>query len=256
MLNKIKSTWRTIKRYDPAEIIKRRYGLSGWKAELVDWIVGFGVAALLYFVILPMILNAYPPAVIVQSCSMKGTLNVGDIVVLHGASFDEIHAPLVVLNTTFDYSILPNNITQETKTLVFPDGQTLPVEKTGDIIVYNSKTSGIQIIHRVIAKVKAKDGNFYITKGDANKLPDSVRIECAEWEQIGNEKRCTKLSSTISRICNESDVGWPGCLATPVTDADIIGKEIFWIPFLGHIKLIVFHILTLGTMGYPGPMWC
>ncbi|MFC2174747.1 hypothetical protein ACFLQ2_02645, partial [archaeon] len=74
-------------KYDPAEFLKKRYNLKGWKAEAVDWGIGFLEAALFYFIILPLVLGTYPPAVVVQTCSMTGTYNVGDVAVLMGTSF-------------------------------------------------------------------------------------------------------------------------------------------------------------------------
>lgn len=249
--NLIRSGWDAFKRLDPAEYIKDKYDLTGWKAELVDIGFGFLVAGLLYFVILPAILGANPPAVIVQSCSMKGTLNVGDVVVLHGATFDEIRAPLVKLDSPISFQIEPNDARKRTKKLIFPNNQTVPVAEDGDIVVYVSKISGEQIIHRVIAKVITPEGRYYITKGDANNIPDAAKIECAAW--VGN--RCIRFDPEVTSICTEKDKGWKGCIATPIRENEIIGREFFVIPLVGHIKMIVFHILTLGH-GYPGPMWC
>jgi signal peptidase I len=254
-LDALKAAGKAWKRVDPAEVLKRKFHLAGWAAELADWVGGFIVAALIYFVIAPAILGAYPPGVVVQSCSMKGYYNVGDIVVLRGASFDAVNAPLITLSSPLSYTIEPNDVNQETKALLFPDGQRVDIAETGDVIVYDSAISGIQIIHRVVAKVRASDGEFYITKGDANPLPDSVRIDCAEWESVPEGRKCTKLAPTVSRICTADDKGWPGCLATPVAAGKIAGKELVAIPLLGHVKMLVFHILTLGH-GYPDKFWC
>jgi signal peptidase I len=247
----LRAAWNKLKLLDPAEHLKRKYGLKGWKAELVDLVVGFAFAALLYYIILPAILGATPPAVVVQSCSMKGVLNVGDIVVLRGATFDEINAPLVRLGVPINFSLEPNDARNQTKFLVFPDNQTLPVGTSGDTVVYVSKTSGEQIVHRVIAKVEASDGRYYLTKGDANSVPDASKIDCAVW--IGGE--CMTYSPSITKMCTNADKGWPGCIATPVKENEIAGRQIFVIPLLGHVKMLAFHVLTLGH-GYPDKMWC
>ena len=244
------------KKYDPAQILIRKYKLKGIKAEIVDLVVSLGIAALLYFVIMPAILGANPAAVVVQTCSMKGVFNVGDISVLQGTNFEDLNAPEIILAQNFFYNIEPNNVASKTTKLLFPDGQELAVQTTGDIITYNSQTSGMQIIHRVIAKVRAEDGNFLITKGDVNDLPDSVKISCAEYTTTDGKTYCTKLSTTITEVCDaETDRGWPGCLAAPLQDKDIVGKHILWIPFLGHVKMLFMHVVTLGH-GYPGPFWC
>ncbi|MCD6414249.1 MAG: hypothetical protein J7L23_01320 [Candidatus Diapherotrites archaeon] len=250
-MGKITSFRKSMNKLDPADYLKRKYELSGWKAELVDIVVGFLFAALLYFIIFPLILGANPPAVIVQSCSMKGALNVGDVVVLQGVSFDEVHAPLVKLDSPVSFKIWPNDYRKETKELIFPNNQTVPVTKKGDIMVYVSRISGEQIIHRVIAKVETPEGRYYITKGDANTIPDAAKIDCGVWS--GN--RCIQPDPFISSICTDKDKGWPGCIATPVRADEAIGRDLFVIPLIGHIKMMTFHILTLGH-GYPGKMWC
>jgi len=243
---KLRETWN---KYDPAEVIKKKYKLKGVAAEIVDLAVGFIVAGLIYFIIMPLLLGANPAAVVVQTCSMTGTYNVGDIVVLRGAAWDDINAPEITASS-IHYTIEPNNITHQTKKLIFADTE-LDVEATGDVIVYNSKTSGVQIIHRVIAKVTTPDGRYYITKGDTNAIPDSSKIDCAEFIN----DRCTKISYTVSNVCTEEDRGWPGCIGTPLKEDEIVGKHFFTVPLLGHVKMLFFHILTLGN-GYPGPMWC
>jgi len=251
----LKGLQKAWKRVDPGEFLKRRLKLKGWAAELADLAGGFIVAALVYFVIAPVILGATPPAVVVQSCSMEGYHNVGDVVILRGTSFDSIEAPLVELQVPLDYNIIPNNISAETQSLVFPNGQSVVLDEKGDVIVYDSVTSGIQIIHRVAAKVRASDGEFLITKGDANNLPDSVRVECAAWEEVPEGKKCTQIDSTVSRLCTEEDKGWPGCLATPVTMDKVAGEQLMIVPLVGHVKMLFFHVATLGH-GYPDRFWC
>ncbi len=251
-LKDVRKAWKTI---DPGEFLKRRFGLKGWQAEIADLAGGFIVAALIYFIIAPAILGATPPAVVVQSCSMEGYHNVGDVVILRGADFDSISAPLVTLSSPLSYAIEPNDISKEVQELVFPDGQRVALDEKGDVIVYDSITSGIQIIHRVAAKVRALDGEFLITKGDANNLPDSVRVECAAWEEVPGGQKCTELSDKVLRLCTKEDAGWPGCLSTPVTMDKVAGKQLLIIPLIGHVKMLFFHVITMGN-GYPDRMWC
>lgn len=241
-------------KYDPANFLKKRFKLKGWKAEAVDWIVGFVEAAIFYFIILPLILGAYPPAVVVQTCSMTGTYNVGDIAVMMGTSFDQLQAPEIT-TPSLNYTISPNNIREQTQKLIFTDGQELPVQTTGDIILHDSPITGEQIIHRVIAKVTTPTGRYLITKGDTNNIPDSARMECAEWQEHGDGLLCTKIRDDIDRTCTLEDAGWPGCLSTPIPEDKILGKAVFTIPLAGHVKMLFMHIITLGH-GYPGPLWC
>ncbi len=247
-------------RFDLASRVKEKYNLSGWKGELVDIVFGFILAALIYYVVLPALLGASPPAVIVQSCSMAGTYQVGDIIVLKGTSFDDVRAPLVVLNATDVYfKIVPNNRFEQTRQLVFPDGspKVVNITRDGDVIVYISPINGNQIIHRVIAKVETADGKrYFITKGDANPIPDAAKIDCAQWVKEGQYLRCTQLSDNITDVCQlPRDKDWPGCISTPVPEDAVIGKAIFDIPLLGQIKLALWHIITLGH-GYPDKILC
>lgn len=241
-------------KYDPANILKKRYKLKGWKAEAADWGVGFAEAAVFYFILLPLLLGAYPPAVVVQTCSMAGVYNVGDVAVMGGTTFDGLQAPALT-TSSLDYTIVPNNVSERTQKLVFSDGQELAIQQWGDIVLYNSGTSGEQIIHRAIAKVTTPSGRYILTKGDANNVPDSVRLECAEWVETTQGTMCKAIRSDVSRICTSSDVGWPGCLGTPVPEKAVLGKALFSIPLVGHVKMLFMHIITLGH-GYPGTLWC
>ncbi len=250
-----------LSRYDPAEWLKKRYNLEGWKAELVDVAVGFLIAAVIYYGIMPLFLGAYPPATIVESCSMAGTLQVGDVVLLKGISFNEINAPLVRLNTTnISFRIVPNTWrTAQARELIFKDGtpRVVNITRNGDIVVYHSPLSGKQIIHRVIAKVVTSNGgHFLITKGDANTIPDQAKITCAQWVVEGKYYRCVELSPTINETCQyPRDKGWPGCISSPVPMNHVVGKVIFDIPLIGQVKLILLDIVTLGH-AYPTGVFC
>ncbi len=250
-----------LSRFDPAERLKERYNLSGWKAELVDLVFGFLIAALIYYVILPAILGANPPATIVESCSMAGVFQVGDVVILKGTSFDDIHAPVVRLNTTsVNFSIHPNDWrNKEVRQIIFYGGdpRVLNITENGDVVVYHSPLNGRQIIHRVIAKVITSDGReFLITKGDANNIPDQAKIDCAQWVMDGQVYRCIQLAPNIKDTCQyPRDVNWPGCISSPVPMNKVVGKVIFDIPLVGQIKLILMDIITLGH-AYPDGILC
>ncbi len=236
-----------LEKIDPAEIIKEKYDLEGWKATFVDFAVAVIVAALIYFVIMPFILGANPAAVVVKTCSMKGSLNIGHIVVLRGASYESVNAPEVEA---------PLNFTYENKTLFFSNGKKVPVNEKGDVIVFVSQLSGRQLIHRVVAKVDSTEGEYFVTKGDANKYPDASKRVCEEVTVVGNRKECTKIG-TKGACSYPEDQGEPGCLAAPVPANKIVGKKFFSIPLIGHITLIPRYVITLGQMGYyQNQFWC
>ncbi len=251
MLGPIKSIRKFIKKLDPAEHLKTHLSLTGWQAELFDLVIGLAMAALLYYLILPFILGATPPAVVVQSCSMKGSLNVGDVVVLQGVSFEDVNAPLIELDGPLTFLPIPNDARQPTKSIIFSNNQTLKLDTKGDTIVFISKISGDQIVHRIIAKVVTPEGRFYLTKGDANNIPDASKIDCSVWQN----NHCSVHKSQIQNTCTEKDKGWSGCIATPIPEEEIAGRQYFVIPLIGHIKMLFFHLITLGN-GYPGDFWC
>ncbi|MEM2974528.1 MAG: hypothetical protein QW112_02805 [Candidatus Micrarchaeia archaeon] len=80
---------------------------------------------------------------------------------------------------------------------------------SNDVIVYAprpfgyvSSISGVDIIHRVLAKIKVGDSYYFITKGDNNQVPDLY------WLNI-------------------------------VSEQDVKGKVILKIPFFGYFKLFI-----------------
>jgi signal peptidase I len=257
-----RKAWNFVKSLDPAEYVKRKYNLKGTSGGVIDLVFGFVFAVLLYFVLMPAILGANPPAVVVMSCSMRGTLNVGDIVVLQGVSPEDVRAPEAILESP-EMDVMSFRNSRGKETLYIPNGNPseVNVDMTGDTLVYVSKITGIQIIHRVIAKLKAPDGHYYyITKGDANFAPDALNQSsaCDIWAfGGGGSSICAEY--TYQGVCTSP--GDVGCLATPVRDDELIGRQILNIPLVGHVKLIpmhILHILTGGLIGpgYVGEVWC
>ena len=106
-------------------------------------VLAFSGAFLIYF-IMQVALNTENPMVVVVSGSMEPNLHKGDLLFLRG--------------------IDPENI------------------KVGDIIVFNAQglpgwfhAPTEPIVHRVIDK-KYDNGWFFLTKGDANQLPDAAWV--------------------------------------------------------------------------------
>ena len=66
--------------------------------DIKEWIVSFIVAAAIYFVIMPAIFGSSSPAVVVSSCSEKGNLNIGDIILTKIISFDRTRDPQIMTN--------------------------------------------------------------------------------------------------------------------------------------------------------------
>ena len=191
--------------------------------EVKDWAVSFLVAAVLYFIILPAILGTSSPGVVVASCSERGYLNIGDILVVQGISIKDVKAPLVETDRFADFTPVMDSNGEVTQIVV--SGKAVTLDRTSDIIVYNAYPSGVQIIHRVFAKIKAGDDYFLLTKGDANSLLDQM--------------------TQTGYACIDENMG---CISTPVTQKRLVGKQVLIpVPLLGHVKLF-FCDLTLGKL--------
>jgi len=205
--------------------VKRLLGYEKFSAsqEIKDWAISFVVAAVIYFIILPAILGTSSPGVVVASCSEKGYLNIGDILVVQGTSIKDINAPEVVMDRYEGVTpILDEN--GEVTEIIIGDKQ-VSLNRSNDIIVYSAYPSGVQIIHRVFVKIKTSDGYFLLTKGDANTALDQMT-------QTGEN-------------CIDENIG---CISTPVTQRMLVGKKILIpVPLLGHVKLF-FCDLTLGKL--------
>jgi signal peptidase I len=195
------------------------------KTEIKDWTMAFIVAAVVYFVLLPAALSTASPGVVVSSCSERGYLNVGDILILQGTSIEDVRAPLVEVDSFNDFRPLLSPVDGNFETTALDiGGKVVYLNRSNDIVVYVAYPTGMQIIHRAFAKVKAGNQYYLITKGDANKYPD-------QW--------------SINGVCITENVG---CISTVITQKMVVGKQVFFgIPLLGHVKLF-FCDLTFGLL--------
>lgn len=184
--------------------------------EVKDWVIAFVVAALVYFVILPLALGTSSPMVVVSSCSEKGYMNTGDILVIQGVDIKDVNAPLVEVDRFRGFTPITDDETNEI-TKIDISGNIVELNRSSDIIVYSAYPSRAQIIHRVFAKIKetSRDRYLLITKGDANQIPDQM--------------------SGTGAVCVDENIG---CISTPITKRMLLGRKIiFPIPLLGHVKL-------------------
>lgn len=205
--------------------VKKLLGYEKFSAsqEIKDWAVSFVVAAVIYFIVLPAILGTSSPGVVVASCSEKGHLNIGDILVVQGTSIRDINAPEVVVDRFEGVTPILDENGEVTELII--GSKQVSLNRSNDIIVYSAYPTGVQIIHRVFVKIKTNDGYLLLTKGDANSLLDQMT-------QTGES-------------CIDENIG---CISTPVTQRMLVGKKILIpIPLLGHVKLF-FCDLTLGKL--------
>lgn len=235
----IRKNLRWLDPFTYADLLLAHFGCEENKA--VAWpvyLITAFISAWLIYAILGFILGTPTPAVIVLSGSMEPTFYRGDIMVLTGANTENLKAQAIELPFSLDdkniyayaktYCLLKDRnkfieckqlipyakagllpISKfETKQICFPSiDKCIELNKEGDVVVYNSDTLGIPIIHRAVVKIYAKDGVFLLTKGDSiyNALID---------QEAG-------LASK----------------AVSITELD--GKVIFMIPKLGYVKLLV-----------------
>ncbi len=211
-----------------------------WKEELKDWIVSFVTVAIIYFLILPAILGTSSPLVIVSSCSEKGFLNIGDIVIVKGVKAEDVKAPLV---NAPHYTGFTPVFEGEKFVGINISGEVIKPNESNDIIVYYANPSGSQIIHRVLARINTSNWILLVTKGDANPVPDQLGIV--------NGKLVECVSENL------------GCISTHVNEKMVVGKKIGpAIPLLGHLKLFFCDVMPFcqghsnaGT-GYEYKLWC
>lgn len=222
-----------------ADMLLAHFGYEENKA--VAWpiyLITAFISAWLIYTVLGFILGTRTPAVIVLSGSMEPTFYRGDIMVLTGANAENIKAQAIELPFALDDKPLyayaktycelkdrnePIECKQlipyaksgllpiskfETKQICFPSvDRCIELNKKGDVVVYNSDTLGIPIIHRAVVKIYAKDGLFLLTKGDS-----------------------------IYNALIDQEAG----LASKAISVDSLeGKTIFMIPKLGYVKLLL-----------------
>ncbi len=191
-----------------------------------------------------LLLGTPSPMVIVVSGSMEPFFYRGDVILLAGAQPTQIAAPEVeVKRTTLrnvrtqDYvqsyclgqpfnelvpcsaylSLLLQGRARDTdfsvQELRFAggnDGTRLLIQKTGDVVVYFSRALQQPIIHRAVARLKADDGYYFLTKGDSVHNP-----------LIDQETQIVQAA---------------------IPAEEIQGKMFFRIPLLGYVKLLIFDV--------------
>lgn len=228
--------------------------------EAVDWSIYLASAfffALVIFFTIGFLLGTNSPMVIVLSGSMEPLMYRGDVIVLHGVEAGQTQAKEVTLNMRLqgaplrsyatpyckgesgasktaiapctEYISLYNlkEIDKEqfnTEKIDFEGAEAIDITTDGDIVVYYSDITGQQIIHRAVAKIKALDGIFLLTKGDSinNPLIDQQA----------------------------------GITSYAVNAKTIDGRSIFRVPLIGYGKLLIFDDIPVILFGCRNPYGC
>jgi len=183
------------------------------------------------------------PMVIVVSGSMEPVYHRGDVIVLFGASPQNVFASEIetgfssLRGISFSqfavpqYALTGNGV--QIQSIEFNNGTVLPIEKTGSIVVYYSKLSRKPIIHRAVAKLKAEDGYYLLTKGDSI-YNNTIDQDCGLVINGNPQKTCIELY--------------------PVPIKNLDGTAVLQIPLIGCAKLWVFdNLASLATTGALPP---
>lgn len=204
----------------------------------IVYVISAFIFAFAFYSLFGFLLSTNYPATVVLSGSMEPVFYRGDILIVQGVSAETLIAPEISLDmeslenvSTFFYangycsltgstslvkclqllnSVLASKLPLEdftAKEIKFSDGQILPIETSGDIIIYYSKLQNKEIVHRVVAKIKTKDGVYVLTKGDSKQNPFL--------DQEG------------------------GIAEYAINVKDIYGKVLFKVPLLGYVKLLL-----------------
>ncbi|MDP2666948.1 MAG: hypothetical protein Q8P05_05620 [Candidatus Diapherotrites archaeon] len=213
--------------------------LNPWNNSIFNWIIyllfSFFFAFAIYSII-GFLLQTATPLVIVVSGSMLPSMARGDVVVLQGISGVTVNAPLVVLDTVDvrqtsleDLADFERVAGGDWKLTFKANNQTILVPSRGDtdILVYVSDHRGLEIIHRAIVKIKSGDDYFFLTKGDNN---PSLDQDCGKVESIPIP------GTAIPQIVTQKPCPSP----YPIPEDKVNGKALFWIPYVGYVKLLLF----------------
>jgi len=111
-----------------------------------------------------------------------------------------------------------------TRKIVFRNGNTLDIKKSGDTVLYFSSLSGKQIIHRAVAKINAEDGVFILTKGDSGKNPI-----------IDQDYPLSYANNAITSYA--------------IPAKEIKGRIFLTIPIIGYAKILIFDDLPHLVFG-------
>ncbi len=226
-----------------------------WKMRrwLVELLTAF-ISAFLLYTIIGWVLGTAMPLVIVVSGSMEPILHRGDVVLLQGIGGSDVKVQEATINQNiagrgfWDFGTvqyfpsqdgwLPDSnacVQQRNRGIysVTIEGKEYRFRTDGDIVVYFSGNE--PIIHRAVLRIHAKDGDYFLTKGDSKFNPLF-------------DQDCGRLIGSISEC---------SCITLyPIPIKQVQGKAVGWIPLVGYVKLILVDDLTQLLQGCPPTMTC
>ena len=193
------------------------------------------IFAAIIYAVLGVLFGSSTPLVIVYSESMEPGFYRGDVMALTGATDASVYAQEVTLDRSLAEAPLeafaaPKYEKGVLKALEFENGKEIFVNESGSVIVYPAYPSGLPIIHRVIAKINANDGTYFLTKGDNDLTNPTLDQDCGTILLNNPQKKCITFYA--------------------VKTEQIQGKAFLKIPFVGCVKLwLVDDLFSLATTG-------
>lgn len=196
--------------------------------KIIYWIFYLLYSLLLAFLIfklLGFLLGTSMPLATVVSGSMEPSFYRGDLMIISSAK--KINAQQVYIDDFLNHKNISDflkidydggvvkSIEVDSKKIEIHD----VVKNKNSVVVYKSNISGRDVIHRVVLLIKAKDGDFVITKGD-NAFTNPIV-----------DQDCILKNGFVMN----------GCIhVSGVAKQDLLGKKRVRIPFIGYIKLAFF----------------
>jgi len=241
--SKIKSNFFFLKWVDPftyVDLFIMPHVKKITNNEFVELLVNVffaGLFAFLFYSFLAFLFGVNTPLVIVYSASMEPDLYRGDIIGLYKSQVSDDYGPTIFLDQKIK-GVAVNNYASaeylggEFFALSFSNGEKVLYQKDSRTIVYPSYPVGIPIIHRAIARIKALDGEFVLTKGDNQITNPTYDQDCGRIVNNISEKNCITF------------------YAIPVEE--IQGVAFFNIPKFGCVKLWLvddlLHLILKGSL--------
>ncbi len=197
-------------------------------SEAISWVVYLASAFLFAWLIytgLGLAFGTESPMMIVVSASMEPLYHRGDVILLHGATAESINSPEVVLDIpslkekelySFAEPVYSDSLPKHIEAISFNQGKNLPITQKGDIVVYWSERMNEPVVHRTVAKLRADDGWYLLTKGDSIHNT-TIDQDCGFIINGQSQKPCIEFY--------------------PLPIEKLQGKAFFQVPLLGCVKL-------------------
>lgn len=210
------------------------------------YVVSAFVFAFLIYQAFALALNTQSPIVIVISESMEPNLYRGDVMFVQGIAPESIAGALALSSASLSEKPFSEFATASYSAnkvqSVEIEGKSYSQSPSSDIIVYNSRLLGEQIIHRVFLKIKSPDGYYFLTKGDNSATNKTFDQDCGK-VSVSNVPGTDVLRYGFEKPCVE---------LFPVDSKSIQGKTVFRIPLVGCVKVWFFD--DLPSLLFKGRM--